>query len=250
MLLLALVGQAFADARSDLEGALLARSLGERAAAQATLVRLIRSLAAEDPLRGTALFWSATLHEESGDRDRARETLRECIRNVGPARGDCTDLLGRIELDDSRMQVPGTWDFTGEHGMVHLWTQTDRGTVQIQEQDGDPALVWTSRRNPEEPGILLFAVDSSTRPRRLTVELSTPDERAVILPLFVDERGTVRRARSPVVLTKDRVVKLALDLDDVAGLDPSQLERVVFRDLTSDATPKSTTLILDDVSLR
>ena len=240
---------AWAGARADLEGALLARSLGEREAAQATLVRLIRSLAAEDPLRGTALFWSATLHEESGELDQARQTLRECIRS-SQAREDCTDLLGRIELNETRMVVPGTWDFSGEHGMVHLWTQIDRGTVHVASSEGDPELVWVSRRTPEEPGMLLFAVDPSVPPERLSVALSTPDERAIVLPLFVDDRGAVHRPRTPVVLARDRPVQLELELATIQGLDPTRLERVIFRDLTVDASPKSTTLVFDDVSLR
>lgn len=244
-----LASLAWAGARADLEGALLARSLGERDAAQATLVRLIRTLAAEDSLRGTALFWSATIHAESGELDQARQTLRECIRN-GPAREDCADLLGRIELNASRMQVPGRWDFSGEHGMVHLWTQVDRGTVQVESIDGDPALVWVSRRNPEEPGILLFAVDPVRAPVHLSVTLSTPDERAVVLPLFVDDRSAVHRPDAPVVIARDRPIQLEIDLADVNGLDPARLERVVFRDLTTEAMPKSTTLVFDDVSLR
>lgn len=250
MLLALLPTLAFADARSDLDGALLARSLGERAAAQSTLVRLIRSLAADDPLRGSALFWSATLYEEGGQRERARRVLRECLRNVTPAREDCADLLGRIELDDSRMHVPETWDFSGEHGVVHRWTQTDRGTVQTERLDGDPALVWTSRRNPDEAGMLLFAVDPAQAATQLSVQLSTPDDRALILPLFVDDRGGVHRPETPVVLTKDRPANVSIVLGEIDGLDPSRLEWVVFSDLTTDATPKSTTLIVDDVSLQ
>ena len=65
-----------------------------------------------------------------------------------------------------------------------------------------------------------------------------------------DELDGRRRPPAPVVLAKGRPVQLVLDLADVEGLDASRLERVVFRDLTSDATPKSTTLVLDDVSLR
>lgn len=242
---------AFADAREDLENALLARSIGDRETALNELVRLGRSLAAEDPLRGLALFWSATLRAELGAPDEAREILRECIRS-GPGRQDCADLLARLELERTAMRVPGTWDFTGEHGIALYWSQADHGSVQVEEIEGNPALVWVTQHVPEQPGMLLFAVVPGGRPQRLTMRLSTPDERTVLLPFFMDDAGRAHRARQPVVLTAGRSRLIAVDLADVEGLDPRHLERVVLRDLTpaSDTDQGQTVVVLDDVSLR
>lgn len=246
------VAVAFADAREDLEGALLARSLGDRATAQATLIRLRRSLAAEDPLRGLALFWTATIDAETGHPDRAREVLRECIRN-GPSRDDCSDLLGRLELEQSAMRPPETWSFSGAHGMVHLWTQSDQGSVRVEPVDGDPSLVWTSRHVPDSPGTLLFAVDpGSIPPRRLSFSLQARNHRAALLPLFVDDAGVVRRAPRPLVVEPGPARRVNIDLQSIQGLDPRHLERVVFRDLSGSAEDASgsTEVVLDDVSLR
>lgn len=248
MLLLSI---AFADARQDLENALMARSLGERDVAQNALIRLTRSLAADDPLRGLALFWSATLSAELGQPDAARETLRDCIRN-GPAREDCADLLGRLELEQSAMRVPTRWNFSAEHGMVHLWSQSDQGAVRVEPVGSDPALIWESRQLPDQAGMLLFAVDSAVTPKRLSMRLSTPEERAVLLPLFMDEFGAVHRAKQPIVLTQERPRSVSIELADVPGLDPRRLERVVLRDLTAadDTASGKTVVVLDDVSLR
>ena len=243
---------AFGDAREDLENALLARSIGDRETALNELVRLGRTLAAEDPLRGLALFWSSTLRAEMGDLDEARDSLRECIRS-GPGRQDCADLLARLELERTAMRVPGTWSFNGEHGIAVLWNQAEHGSVQIEEIDGDPALVWVSHHVPDQPGMLLFAVVPGARPQRLSMRISTPDERALVLPLFIDDAGQIHRAQQPTVLSAPHTVHtLVVDLAEVKGLDPARLERVVLRDLTpaSDTDTAQTVVVLDDVSLR
>lgn len=255
--LLAAFASSPSENRQDLETALLARAMGDHDAARAGLLTLSRSLAAEDPVRSWALFWLATTRFERGDLRDARESLRECIR-TGPARQECVDLLGKLEVEATAIsKIPTIWSFDGDHGIVHYWTQAERGSIRVDRSSSNAVLVWTTRHDEDVPGTLLFGVDQpKPAPRRFTARMMSQDRDARIGVLFVDERGEAFQHPDAVVsLRAGEVLQMSLSLDEARGpsgtLDPSRMERVLIRDLTAeqDRSGGSTVLVLDDIGL-
>ncbi|MEZ4317959.1 MAG: hypothetical protein R3F61_10665 [Myxococcota bacterium] len=254
--LLALTALA-ADSREELEDALLARALGDHATARAGFLRLSRSLAEDDPVRSWALLWLATTRVERDDYAGAREALRDCIR-TGPARQECVELLGRLEVQSTAItRVPTVWGFEGDHGIVHYWTQSDRGSIRIEEGSGNPVLVWVTRHDEDVPGTLLFGASQPTpAPRRFTATVMSQGRDARVGVLFVDERGNAFQHPAGVRrLVAGEAVTLSVPLKEARGpagtLEPAELERVLIRDLTAeqDRSGGSTLLVFDDVGL-
>ncbi|MCB9674978.1 MAG: hypothetical protein H6737_07670 [Alphaproteobacteria bacterium] len=258
MVFLALLAASASDSREDLEDALLARAMGDHATARAGFLTLSRSLAAEDPVRSWALYWLATTRLERDDFAGARESLRECIR-TGPARQECVELLGRLEVQSTAItQIPTVWGFEGDHGVVHYWTQSDRGSIRIEDGSGDAALVWVSRHDEDVPGTLLFGVNAPTPPpRRFVATMLSQGRDARVGVLFVDEYGNAYQHPAAVrTLRAGEPYEMSVPLREARGpaglLDPTHLERVLIRDLTAekDRTGGSTILVLDDVGLQ
>ena len=88
------------DAETELESlrvlydALLDQSLGaDPATSSRTLQQLTQDL--YDPGRGQAMYWAASTEYLYGDREVARQRLRNCIA-AGTERDRCVALLGRI----------------------------------------------------------------------------------------------------------------------------------------------------------
>jgi hypothetical protein len=247
MWLLVAVAQA-AEPRQALEDAMLARALGDHETARARLLLLTNSLAAEDPVRGWALYWLATIQLDWGDAARARDSLRECIR-TGPAREVCEDLLGRVQLDEQAMRtVPTVWTFADDHGVV----LPGDGRLVVE----DEALVWAHPRDPSLPGTLLFGVDlpAGTPVSRLDLTATARDADAWLGVVFVDERGGVFPAAEGVrrVPADQPTVLTARLAPGPTGLDPSGIERVLIRDMTAvhDAAADGGVIVLDDLALR
>lgn len=246
---------ALAGGREDLESALLARSLGDHVGSATLLVNVVRTAAADDPSRAWALFWLATERAEQGDAPGAREALRECIR-TGPARAECVALLGRLEVEASAITtVPTIWTFDGDHGVVHWWLQNDRGSIRVEDRDGDPALVWVTEHDELDPGTLVIGVDTPRPlPRKLRASLLAPGRNAWLAVVFVDADGKLF-GQSPIALPAGRPVELELPLERATGptgtLDPSRLEMVIVRDMTAKSDPSggSSLLVIDDIGL-
>lgn len=236
------------EARQGLEDAMLARALGDHETARARLLLLTNSLSADDPVRGWALYRLATIQLDWGDAERARTTLRECIR-TGPAREVCEDLLGRMQLDDHAMRaVPTQWTFDGPHGVI----LPGNGRLTIEAEQ----LVWRQPRDPGVPGTLLFGVDlpPDTPVSTLQLQVTSVGADAWVGLVFVDEQGSVFPAVEGVRrLPADLPTPLVADLTSgPPGLDPSRIERVLIRDMSAlnDANASTGELRIDDVTLR
>lgn len=256
-MLLALAGAFAADYRGDLEDALLARALGDHATAVTGLQFVVRNGAAEDASRAWALYWLGTSLIEAGDPEGAREALRECIR-VGPARAACMEQLGRLQVQAQAIRaVPTVWGFDREHGIAQAWTQSDRGTLRVEEIDGDPALVWTTQHDEWAPGALLFAVEGARpAPRTFHARVRSRGRDGWFAVVFVDARGA-DHVQPPIHLPADQEVTVDLPLGSArvvasgAALDPASLSLVILHDVTAltDASGGPSTFVFDDVGL-
>jgi hypothetical protein len=257
-LLLALLGLVLpvahgSDAREQLEEALLARSLGDHAGARAGFLTLSRSLAADDPVRSWALLWLARIQIERGEATDAREALRECIRTTA-ARQACVDQLGRLEIESTAItSIPTVWTFDGDHGIVHNWNQSDRGSIRLERDGDDAVLVWVTRQDEDDPGTILFGVDQATPPpTTFTATVAVRDRKARIGVLFVDEQGELYPHPGVQTVEPGEAVTLGFRIADAKGpegaLDPAALQMVLIRDVT--AGQDTSVIVLDDVGLR
>lgn len=242
--------------REGLEDALLIRALGDHSEARVRLLTLVRSLAADDPARGRALYWLATGLVEAGDDDGAREALRECIR-TGPARAECVELLGQIELRAGAIrETPTIWTFDGDHGLVQLWWQADRGEIRLEPSAEGRALHWTTRHDERNAGTLLFGVDRPSPPPRLfRATLTSVGRDAWIAVLFGNEQGDLF-GQDVIPLSAGRPATLEIPLDRATGpsgrLDPKQLDLVALHDLTAryDRTGGASELVITSIGLQ
>lgn len=238
LLAAALGGPTESLARQRLEDALLARALGDHERSRSVLLTLANSLAADDPVRGWALFWLATERLEWDRVDAARESLRDCIRS-GPARDVCQELLARVELEQRAARtLPTTWTFEGPHGVILP------GPGRMALESGD--LVWTHVRDPANPGTLLFgtALPPDAPPSTITLSLTSVDRESWIGIVLVDVDGNVTPAPEGVQrVAADRTTALVTRLDHANGLDASRLERVLIRDVTGMDDAGSTSVL-------
>ncbi len=209
------------DARARLEDALLARALGEHARCRSRLLTLVNELAADDPVRGEALSWLATVEREQGEQDRAREHLRDCIRS-GPARSRCEEQLAALELEARAVRErPTVWDFDGPHGLV----LSGRGRILVK----DGRLHWFSVRDPSNPSALSFGLDlADDEPLQVEIELFSPESPAWLNLLVVDRAGTVRPAPEGI----QRVPTGELHNLRFTVERPASTDRAVLRDMS------------------
>lgn len=232
-------------ARQRLEDALLARALGDHARSRSGLLTLTRSLPSEDPVRGWALFWLGTERLEWGEVEAARNSLRECIRS-GPARDVCEELLARLELEERAIQeLPTVWTFDGPHGVILP------GAGRMAMEGGD--LVWSHVRDPAQAGTLIFGTELPPElpPSRLTLSITSVGRESWLGVVLVDIHGNVVPAPEGVQrVAADRATELVTRLDVAVGLDPTELERVLIRDVTGmDDAGSTSTLRLHELRL-
>ena len=241
------------EAREELEEAMLARSLGDHAGARSGFLTLSRSLAADDPVRSWALLWLARVRIEREDATGAREALRECIRTTA-ARQPCVDQLGRLEIESTAItQTPTIWSFDGDHGIVHSWNQSDRGSIRLDRDGGDAVLVWVTRQDENDPGTVLFGVnDPVPTPTVFTATLESRESPARVAVLFIDAQGHLYAHPGVRMLEPEQPLTLELRLSEARGangtLDPATLDKVLIRDLT--VGQDRSILLLDDIGLR
>ena len=82
-----------------LQDALLDEAVdGDVAGAASQYEMLVRTLAADDPIRAEALYRLAQARFSAGNIEGAREALREALSAASTTRNRCLDLLSEIEV--------------------------------------------------------------------------------------------------------------------------------------------------------
>lgn len=198
---------------------------------------LARTLPANAPLRGVALYWQGRALDSDDDVRGAREALRECARSAWP-RALCLDLLGRIELEQAAVrEIPTRWTFDDvSHGFLHPWIYNQLGSIRVE----DGVMVWRTTVRPDgEDRLVLGFAEPSPAPRGIRFRVRSSAVDATLRLLVFDRHGRryVARAeaavhRAPVGrwVVVDAPLRGLTDIDDGVGLDPAELDRVILQD--------------------
>ncbi|MCB9680296.1 MAG: tetratricopeptide repeat protein [Alphaproteobacteria bacterium] len=218
-------------------------------------------LPAGDPALSEALYWLARARWSIGEADAARDALDQCIRS-GIDKARCTELRSRIDLEEESIRtVPTRWTFdNADHGVFHPRSYWDKGTIRLITDVEGSCLVWDTQVDPVKEDRLVVGFHApQPPPRTIAFRLRSGEIRAVIEIELVDVYGHRYTTRLPTATLPVREwVRVQIDLSDTTPLDPdgppldpSDLYRLVLRDMTAitGATGRNE-LRLDDFEVR
>lgn len=216
---------------------------GDEAAAVRRYEDLVHNkLTAGDPNLSDALYWLAGARWSLADLTGARDALDQCIRS-GVNKGRCIDLRSHIDLEeDSVRTTPLAWTFdTPDHGFFHPREDWDRGTIRIVQAGGASVLSWTTQVDPQAGDKLVVGFRAPTPPPSdIRIQVTSVTLAATLEIELVDVYGRVfspRPATWSLVPGVPATVDVRLDTAtaraaDGAVLSPSQLHRLIVRDVT------------------
>ncbi len=249
-LLLALLSPAHADeidAWIELYDGILAEAADNDVdEAVRTYQGLTRTLAADEPVRGVALYWLGRALESDDDTDGARYALRECVR-AGNARTRCLDLLGRIELESAAVRrVPTVWDLEdGQHGFIHPWVYADKGSIRLGSGDTThkDVLVWATRVSPDlDDQLLLGFTTPAPGPNgvRMTMRPMRQDWALRVVAFDVHNNQYVATLNGGIITAQPgRWTPVNIDLSAFQALEgtgrlrSSELDHIVLQDVSA-----------------
>lgn len=249
-LLLALAGTAQAneiDAWVELYDGILAEAADNDVDnAVRTYQGLARTLGADAPLRGIALYWLGRALESDDDAHGARDALRECVR-AGNARTRCLDLLGRIELESSAVRrIPTRWTLEdGNHGFVHPWMYNETGSIRLRPnvEDHGQVLVWATTISSDlDDQLLLGFVSPTPAPHGLRFDIRASNQDATLRIVVFDVAGhRFLSANSGLVQTLPNGEWQQFDmsltglqaLEGGSSMVPSEIDHIVLQDLSA-----------------
>ncbi|MFT6142808.1 MAG: hypothetical protein ACJAV2_000674 [Myxococcota bacterium] len=207
---------------------------------------LTRTLAADEPVRGVALYWLGRALESDGDTDGARYALRECVR-AGGARTRCLDLLGRIELESAAVRrVPTVWNLEdGQHGFIHPWLYADKGSIRLGSGDDThkDVLVWATRVSPDlDDQLLLGFTTPAPGPSgvRMTIRPMRQDWALRVVAFDVHNNQYVATLNGGIITAeRGRWRRVDIELSTFQALEgsrrlrPSELDHIVLQDVSA-----------------
>lgn len=195
------LGLLVAPARGDeiaswtlLQDALLDEAVdGDVAGAASQYEMLVRTLAADDPIRAEALYRLAQARFSAGNVAGAREALREALSSASTSRDRCLDLLGEIEIQGGGVRsLPArfTFDQPGSQTLVHPHNVADLGRVRlIPDAQNGSVLEWRTSADARGEDELVLGVAPGLRVRSLRLRAMAPGGEARLLLVVVDDHG-------------------------------------------------------------
>lgn len=226
-----------------LQDALLDEAVdGDVAGAASQYEMLVRTLAADDPVRAEALYRLAQARFSAGNIDGAREALRDALSSASTTRDRCLDLLGELEIQGGgarSLPAKFTFDVAAPQGLVHPHNLADIGGVRLlpDAQNGS-VLEWRTSADARGEDELVLGVAPDLHVRSLKLRAMAPDGEARLLIVVVDEHGQLLGLPSvdlPAGIWTD--VELPVD---------RTVDRFVFR---RPAVAGESTVQLDDVEV-